>query len=451
MMKKSGAILIATLALTSIVFCACSVQGQTQGQTQSTPSPYEIAVKDGYTGSESTWLAQTVGEDSLYRILYDEALETGYEGDYLSFLKELGIAGVDGGAAVSSALASTVSIQSTFTVTEYYYSGSFRPTLQERDVEVSSQGSGVLYAVDKSEGDAYVLTNYHVVYEASSKGTESIPHISDDVQVWLYGETESISATYVGGAMDFDIALLRIEDSQILRESTACAVRLGNSNMLAVGESVFAVGNAAGEGIAASRGIISVDAEYISITSVDETRQISLLEIRTDAAVNHGNSGGGLFDSEGRLVGIVNARLEEDGVDAFGYAIPVNLAAAVAENVLSNGGTGALVLDLGMEIDVVDSKSIYDEERARMYLEETVQAKKIAEGGVASRAGVKAEDILYSITINGDEEVFTRGYMVNLSLLKVCVGDEVSITVWQDGEKKTFLLSFTTEDMIAYS
>jgi serine protease Do len=99
-------------------------------------------------------------------------------------------------------------------------------------------------------------------------------------------------------------------------------------------DTVIAIGNAEGEGFSATKGVVSVNSEQLTLDGPDQRTDITVRVIRIDAAINKGNSGGGLFDEQGRLIGIVNAKKTGDKVDNIAYAIPINLAKALADNVI---------------------------------------------------------------------------------------------------------------------
>ena len=172
-------------------------------------------------------------------------------------------------AASAKGLRSAVRIVCKFQAT--VQQGGWRPGSSSTTTkDYSSAGSGVIYQMDTSEGDAFIITNYHVVYDASSN-TEN--GISEDISVYLYGseiEEKAMKATYVGGSLYYDIAVLRVEDSEILKTSNACAVDVADSDKVAVGDSAIAIGNAQGLGISSTSGIVSVDSEYITMTAADE-------------------------------------------------------------------------------------------------------------------------------------------------------------------------------------
>ena len=434
-MKKRRIAALSCVALSGaalFTFSACFDFGSSSLDSK---YPYEIASELGYDGSEASWLASLSGNDggAEIRAIYDEAVAEGFEGSFLEFLQEYLTVSADDSAAVNRALMSTVSVWCTFSE-QVVSGGIWRPGATTQ--QTTSAGSGVIYSLDKSAGDAYVITNYHVVYNKDSAGTETVSHISDDITLYLYGgefDGGAIEATYVGGAMDYDLAVLRVEDSEVLKASSAREAVAANSDAVTVGETVYAVGNPEGSGISASSGIVSVDSEYISIASSDETTTLSLREIRTDAAVNHGNSGGGLYNADGKLIGIVNAKTEEDGVEGMGYAIPANLALSVAQNIIDNSAyRGALRATLGITLEVTDSKAVYDDLTGKAYIEESVSVSAVT--SAPASGALKTGDVLYSISLNGREQVITRMYMATDLMFGVRKGDTVTFKVYRDGQ-----------------
>lgn len=443
MKKKTMA--IASMALAGAValsLCGCSLLDGFGNITYAPPSVYEIATEQGYHGTEGGWLSSLVGDNaaSEVRVAYEEAQKEGFTGSFLDFLQEYLTVSNDDSAAVNRALMSAVSIYAIFTT-----GGDYRyPSTAQ---SVASIGSGVIYSLNKEKGDAYVITNYHVVYNVESNGMEKIPHISDDISLYLYGgklESGTIKATYVGGAMEHDIAVLKVENSAVLKNSGARACSIGDSDAITVGDRVYAIGDPKGDGISAVDGIVSVEAEYLDILASDERTELSLLEIRTDAAVNHGNSGGGLFSADGKLIGIVNARTEQEGVVGFGYAIPANLAISIAQNIIDhegNGSYGALRAKFGITVGIADSHSVFDEVTQKAYIVETTQISSVEEGS-ASYGKLKANDVIYSITVNGHEQVITRFHMINALLFTVRKDATVTVKVYRNSELVSVDLAF---------
>lgn len=354
-------------------------------------------------------------------------------------------------AASAKGLMSAVSIVCKFQAT--VQQGHWRPGYGNSTKEYSSSGSGVIYQMDKAAGDAFIITNYHVVYDASSNAENGI---SRDISIYLYGseiEEKAIPATYVGGSLYYDIAVLRIDDSDILRNSHACQVDVADSDAVAVGDSAIAIGNAQGYGISASLGIVSVDSEYITMTAADGRTEVSFRVMRVDTAVNSGNSGGGLYDDRGNLIGIVNAKIVDDGVENIGYAIPSNVAIAIADNIIDYCyGTDVQRVQralLGITVTSSDSKAIYDVQTGTVRIVESVSIYEVAEASLADGA-LQAGDLLLSATVNGRKTEITRQYHVIDLMLSVRAGDTVSFTVLRDGQQLAVDITITADCLTAY-
>ncbi len=431
-------------AVMSVALAGCSIFGST---TADGNTPSKVAVSSGAADSREEFLAAQE-TPSGWRQLYEEAVADGYTGTYIDFLKEIGATSADPSASVNAAVNTVTGIECAFT--EYVQTASGRPTSQT----VHSAGAGVIYSIDKTVGDAYIVTNFHVVYNADSTGHETVSHVSDDIIVYLYGSSESIPATYVGGSINYDIAVLRVEDSEVLKESSASAATVADSDSISVGESVYAIGNPEGEGISVTSGVVSVDAEYINITAADDSTTLSLLEIRTDAAINHGNSGGGLFNASGELVGIVNARDEGDGVTGFGYAIPSNLATAVARSIIDNANAGsndkgATRATLGVTVQIESSEGLRDPVTGKTYIEESVIVR--SSSGVGAEMGLNVSDTLISAKITNAEgtviaeKALTRMHMLSTLLFDVRIGDTLTLVVSRNGETVELTHTFTSE------
>lgn len=197
-------------------------------------------------------------------------------------------------------------------------------------------GSGVIISED-----GYLLTNAHVITDSQSGKT------ADAIKVRLTNG-EEYDATIIGNDPDSDIALLKIEGEGF------AAATIGNSDSIEVGEQVLAVGNPLGElGGTVTSGIVSATNREISV----ENNKMTLIQI--DAAINPGNSGGGLFNTKGELIGIVNAKTTDVTVEGLGFAIPVNEAISVAEELEEHGYvTGRTHIGISLT-DVTDSFTAY--------------------------------------------------------------------------------------------
>ena len=236
--------------------------------------------------------------------------------------------------------------------------------------------------------------------------------------------------------------MLAVEGSAALSASSAAEAVAADSGSLTVGEDVSAIGNAGGYGLSVSQGVVSVLGEYINVASSDESRTLTLYGIRTDATVNHGNSGGGLFNETGELVGIVNARSEEDGVVAFGYAIPANRALLIAQNIIDNAdySQGALCASFGgISVITYASHALYHEETGKTYLEEKIVVRGVPGGSAAAKMGLDVNDTLLSVRIErGGETVragaITRSCTLSELMFSVRLGDTVCLRVSRDGQ-----------------
>ena len=334
--------------------------------------------------------------------------------------------------AASKALLSSVSVWCTFNCYQYGWTGQVSGTTQK-----TGTGSGVIYEIDKENGDAYILTNYHVVYEATSTTAN---RISSDITVFLYGQEVAdyaIKAEYIGGSMQYDLALLKISGSEVLMKSPAVAAEFADSNDIAVLETAIAIGNPEGEGISATVGHVNVESEYINMLASDNSTSISIRVIRTDAAVNGGNSGGGLFNSEGKLIGIVNAKMADDSIDNIGYAIPSNVARGVAENIKTHclGTEKECVYKclLGVTVAANEQYVKYDTETGKVKRYEKIAVQTVNEGSAVD--GILAVgDVINSITIDGVKYDITRLHHVIDSMLYARVGSKIVINITRASE-----------------
>lgn len=297
----------------------------------------------------------------------------------------------------------------------------------------TSAGSGVIYKLEKEKGNAYIITNYHVVYDNGS--------INSEIYAYLYGMEASkyaIPAEYVGGSMNYDIAVLKVTGSTVLMESNAAAVSVADSNEVAILDTAIAIGNPEGNGISATVGCINVDSENISVgfQIYNKVQRITLRVMRTDAAVNSGNSGGGLFNAKGELIGIVNAKDADSSIDNIGYAIPSNVAKAIAENILyyCDGKTKQNVYRcmLGVTVGIKSLYTEYDTETGKIYKKETVMLTDVAANGAANGI-LKAGDVINSITIDGVKHEVSRTYHIIDTMLYARVGSSVVINLTRDG------------------
>ena len=399
-------------------------------------SAYDIAVKNGFKGSETEWLESLRGLDGENGKDGKDGKdgvdgENGKDGEN-GLDGENGKDGISSGSGPASATAvairSAVSIFCNFEIYEYIGYG--------RDPIITDYvgaGAGVIYKLDPERGDAYVITNHHVVYDADSVTDNGI---CEDIELYLYGLHYSemcVKAKYVGGSSTYDIAVLKVEGSEILKSAGVCAVTLANSDEVTAGELAVAIGNPESEGMSVTSGIVSVDSEYVRLDegSSDESRLM-----RIDTPVNHGNSGGGLFNIEGHLIGLVNAKLEAEDIENIGYAIPSNIVYGVAENIIKNyenaSRSGLYKATLGIMIKTDDVYTVFDEIKMRTYIRERVVVSEISSGAAANGV-LEVGDVILSISCGDLSREVNRRFTAIEFLLALTEGDEVVFKVERDG------------------
>ena len=410
---------------------------------------YQIAVQHGFVGTEEEWLQSLKGangkdaEQIKINDLYEAAQKAGYKGSFLDFLKDyvqLDVTPNNDTTTIAENMFSVVRINCGFKKTTQVSGGWMGSTTEE--VVYTLAGSGVIIDINKEAGNATIITNYHVVYDHESNTST---HISDSIYVYPYGayngydvatgkdeDGEGIKARFVGGAMDYDIAILQIEGSEYIRKHYVSAAKIGDSNQVKVGEKVYVIGNPDNDGISVTGGLISVESEYIMMHSTDgKKREVIYRVMRTDAAINPGNSGGALFNAYGQLIGIPNAKHKEDGVDNIAYALPITSAQHLWNNILDNGGVlkcatlGIKSALTDTDADLVNGEVVWKEKNVVTQ----VIANSLAYGKI------KVGDVLLSATFKGEKLDIQRGYYLNDLLLDVRKGDSLTLTLLRDGSE----------------
>ena len=253
-------------------------------------------------------------------------------------------------------------------------------------------GSGVIIT-----SDGYIATNNHVV-EGASKITVTT------------ADSKSYTAKLVGRDEQTDIAVLKIEATG-LKNAT-----LGKSSSLEVGDEVVAIGNPLGElSGTVTNGIVSALNREVTI----ENETMSL--IQTNASINAGNSGGGLFDKNGLLVGIVNAKASGENVEGLGFAIPIDTAKEVIEQIMDYGYVKGRVTSGLTLIDILDKQTAmqYGVNELGVYI------YSVEEGSNAEKAGLKSG---YIVTVVNDTKV-ERASDFKAVINKLEVGDTIKVTV----------------------
>lgn len=270
-----------------------------------------------------------------------------------------------------------------------------------------SKGAGVIHSIDEQNKIIYFVTCYHVVSE----------YLNDRIWVLLPTRLVPVRVGVVSYSEHFDIAVLKYNYSESNVQSFlggCLPIQTYDSTYLSVGDKVFAVGNPLSNGFSITEGSIS----KINTMMTVEQNDFKTREIQTDAPINRGNSGGGLFNASGKFIGLVNSKLSSTGVEGTAYAIPGNLVLGIAESIIRNNEKGdtlhkkATYLDLGVDL-IYDSaitvsfvEVLYQNvmKTVRNY---TVVVDSINVGSIA-KGKLKSGDVIESITIyvySGDDIV----------------------------------------------
>ena len=305
----------------------------------------------------------------------------------------------------ASAIYSQACKQVVAITTEVTYTNYFGQTSSQ-----ASCGSGFFITED-----GYVLTNYHVISTAHQYGYS--------VSVLTYDGT-TYQATIVGVDEDNDIALLKVDATGVT------PVTFGDSDSMTVGDTVYAVGNPLGElEFTMTSGMIS--ALDRTITTSDGTDNgINMFQI--DAAVNAGNSGGPVYNTSGQVIGIVTAKYSSSGVEGLGFAIPVNDAVAIANDLMKNG-TVTDRAQLGITLQTIpDSAAQYYNMPKGAYV------NAVNSGSCAEKAGLKAGDIITAI----DNTAVSSGDALRSALRGYSAGESATLTVSRSGETLKLTVTF---------
>ena len=263
--------------------------------------------------------------------------------------------------------------------------------------------------------DGYIMTNYHVIepaYENNYKITV------------LFKDGTSYEASVAGFEEDGDIAVLKIDANDL------SPVTVGNSDNIAVGDSVFAIGHPLGE-LDFSMTSGRVSALDRSITADRNSAPINMFQF--DAAINSGNSGGPVFNESGEVIGIATAKVGSSGVEGLGFAIPINDAADIANELITKGYVSGKAY-LGVDIDTRYT-SVY----AQYYnLPEGAYVYNVESGSCAEKCGLAAGDI---ITQMGDEPIGSYSDL-NAAIKQFKSGESVEIVVYRANEYVTLTVTF---------
>ena len=263
--------------------------------------------------------------------------------------------------------------------------------------------------------DGYILTNFHVI---------EYSYGSDNPITVMFKDGTSYEATIVGVEEENDIAVLKIDASGLVPAT------MGDSSSINVGDIVYAIGNPLGE-LDFSMSTGSVSALDRSIATEDGTPAINMFQI--DAAVNSGNSGGPVYNTSGEVIGIVTAKSGISGTEGLGFAIPINDAVDIANDLITKGYvTGKAYM--GVNIDTRYT-SVY----AEYYnMPEGAYVFSVESGSCAEAAGITAGNIITAI---GDNEIKSYSDLSN-AIRQYKAGDTAEIVVYRNSESVKLSITF---------
>ena len=285
--------------------------------------------------------------------------------------------GMDAQSVANAALPAMVALNGTTTVSSGSSSSFYGLFGGSQSYEAQTSGTGII--VGKNDKELLVVTNAHVVED-----------VNDLKCVFVDGE--SVSATVKGSKSDKDIAVVAINLSDI-KDSTINSIaiaELADSDDVAIGQEVVAIGNALGEGQSVTNGIISATNRSITVNNVTFSGLLM-----TNAAINSGNSGGALLNAEGKVIAINFAKTSSDGVEGMAYSIPVSNVMDIIDSLMSRETrtkvSSSETAYLGISgVDITSAMS------SSYGYPQGVLIRSVENNSAAAQAGLGAYDIIVS-------------------------------------------------------
>ena len=317
-------------------------------------------------------------------------------------------------SAAGKILPSIVGISITYNVTSNMSSfyGLFDRGTQSSEAQAS--GSGIIISKD-----GYIVTNNHVVASSSSNSFYSISDATS-LKVTLYGDDTQYDAKIVGKDAQTDLAVLKIEKDNLTPAEFA------DSDSVKVGEFAMAVGNPLDLGTTITCGVISALDREVKDSDGSATYRC----IQTDAAINSGNSGGALVNSQGQVIGINTLKVSSTGVEGIGFAIPINSTTDIINQLITYNTVKRPYIGIsGRDLDEATSK--------RYNLVVGVYVVSVSEYSAAEKAGLKVGDVI----IEADGTKITTMNELNELKNKHAIGDTMKLKVNRDGQEKEITLT----------
>lgn len=309
--------------------------------------------------------------------------------------------------AANKILPSIVGIQVTYTATSNSMFGFGMPTTSE----ATATGSGIIISED-----GYIVTNNHVIDTSSSNSSYSYYDISDakSVKIKLHGSDELYDAKIVGKDSQTDLAVLKIEKTGLT------AAEFADSDTATVGEFAMAVGSPLGLDTTVTTGIIS------AVNREVEADGTTYVCIQTDAAINSGNSGGALVNSDGKVIGINTLKLSGSGVEGIGFAIPINSTTNIISDLIEYNKVLRPYIGIsGINLDEVTVKR-YNLATLGVYIQ------SVQNFSPAEKSGLQSGDII----IKADGKDIKNMDELNEIKNTHKIGESMKLTINRNGDVK---------------
>lgn len=317
--------------------------------------------------------------------------------------------------AANKILPSIVGIEVTYTATSNSIFGFGMPSTST----ATATGSGIIISED-----GYILTNNHVVDTSSSNSSYSYYDLSDATSVKVklnnatYGDDATFDAKIVGKDSQTDLAVLKIDKTNLT------AAEFADSSEAVVGEFVMAVGSPLGLDTTVTQGIIS------AVNREVESDGNKYTCIQTDAAINSGNSGGALVNSDGKVVGINTLKLSGTGVEGIGFAIPINSTLDIIDELIQHNKVLRPYIGIsGIDLD--------DSTAQRYNLVLGVYVKTVQDFSPAEKCGLQSGDVI--IKADG-KDIKTMEELNEIKNLHK-IGETITLTVNRNGQEKDFTVT----------
>lgn len=316
--------------------------------------------------------------------------------------------------AANKILPSIVGIEVSYTATSNSIFGFGTPQTST----ATATGSGIIIS-----DDGYILTNNHVV-DTSSSNSYSYYDISDATSVKVklnsgtYGDDATYDAKIVGKDSQTDLAVLKIDKTGLT------AAEFGDSDQAVVGEFVMAVGSPLGLDTTVTQGIIS------AVNREVESEGTKYTCIQTDAAINSGNSGGALVNSDGKVIGINTLKLSGSGVEGIGFAIPINSTLDVTNQLIDHNKVLRPYIGIsGISLDETTAK--------KYNLTVGVYVKTVQNFSPAEKAGLQSGDVI----VKADDKDITTMDELNEIKNSHKIGDTMKLKINRKGEEKDITIT----------